>query len=85
MLLVLDEWLLYDLRGDNGAQRQEQAEKLLKALIERCDGLVVPKGPWLDKAYDLAGFQDALRRGLSRLLQGILWDLRAVPAIIPAS
>jgi len=66
---VLNDWLIHDLRGDNGKERQEEARLLLEALREKCDQLAMLKeSSWMRKAYELTTHQDTLLRVLSRLL-----------------
>jgi hypothetical protein len=51
---VINEWLLEDLRGANGAERQRQAVEFLSKLVKRCDGIVVViESAWWRKAFDL--------------------------------
>jgi hypothetical protein len=51
---VINEWLLEDLRGANGAERQRQTVEFLSKLVKRCDGIVVVRGSaWWRKAFDL--------------------------------
>jgi len=79
MIVLHDDWLLHDLRGDNGPQRQEEAAELLKEVVRRCDRIAVPPpgSSWVKKVHDLASFEDPLRRSLSRLLyREVLWDLQ---------
>lgn len=92
MDLVVNEWVIHDLLGENGDQRLRETRRFLEVLIERCDRIVVLRGsPWMRKAYRLMRRVDPLSRGLSRLLQGILqdqgkaslldpWDVRSFPS-----
>lgn len=51
---VIDEWLLHDLRGDNGEQAKIESLKFLEILKERCDRIAVLRGSqWMKKAYEL--------------------------------
>jgi hypothetical protein len=37
MLLILDEWIIHDLQGDNGSEKQEESSTFLYKIRERCD------------------------------------------------
>jgi len=41
---VVNEWLLHDLRGDNGQERQMEADRFLDTVIHRCDVIVFVMG-----------------------------------------
>ena len=52
--LILNEWVIHDLRGDNGEQCQTEAFQFLSQVEAKCDHLVLLRGsPWMEKAYDL--------------------------------
>lgn len=67
---VINEWLLEDLRGANGAEHQRQAIEFLSKLVKRCDGIVVVRGSaWWRKAFDLMKrSDDVIVREASKLL-----------------
>lgn len=66
---VVNEWLLHNLKGENGQERQREADKFLDILYRRCDIIVfVPGSPWAKKAYELMEFSDPKRRLLSKKL-----------------
>jgi hypothetical protein len=71
--LIIDEWVIHDLRDDNGPERQKEALSFLEQVKEKCDRLVTLEGgPWMKKAFDLmekSGFDLKLRQ-LSKILQG---------------
>jgi len=73
---VINEWLLHDLRGDNGEQAQIESIKFLETLKERCDRIAVLRGsPWMMKAYELMKYYHPFIRGFSKYLhQAILRD-----------
>jgi hypothetical protein len=72
---VVNEWLLHNLRGDNGEEAQREAERFLTTLWEQCDRLVVLWGsPWMRKAFALMKIPDEPIRQLSKLLQTLLRD-----------
>lgn len=67
--IILNEWLLHDLRGDNGVVLQEQSYEFLRKVTERCDtlGLARPS-VWMDKAYELMEHRNRDVRILSKYL-----------------
>ncbi|MDW8027024.1 MAG: hypothetical protein RMK94_01375 [Armatimonadota bacterium] len=72
---VVNEWLLHDLKGENGQERQKEADRFLDMLIRHCDIIVFVSGsPWAKKAYELMKFGDPKRRLLSKKLWGLLRD-----------
>jgi len=76
--IVVDEWLLHDLSGENGPKAQGQAYRFLSKLKNKCDRLVVLRGSvWVKKAYALMKSLDPDVRRLSKFLhRGILQDLQ---------
>ncbi len=75
-LFVVNEWLLEDLIGANGQERQAESYKFLEALRNKPDRIaVLESSPWMGKAYKLIKHQDPLIRRLSKYLWlGILRD-----------
>ncbi len=70
---VLNEWLLHDLRGDNGQEAQAESFRFLERLKEQCDRIAVLKGSkWMNKAYDLMRQADPLIRPVSKYLHQII-------------
>jgi len=75
MLIVLNEWVFHDLRGDNGPLRQSGAEDLLSALRVSTDRIVVPdESPWTSKAYQMMKLSDPRRKLSSQSLFGLCVD-----------
>ncbi len=37
MLLILDEWIIHDLQGDNGSEKQKESFAFLEKMKEKCD------------------------------------------------
>jgi len=35
--IIPDEWLIYDLKGENGKEKQREAFKFLESVEEKCD------------------------------------------------
>lgn len=90
--LVLNEWLLHDLGGDNGAHEQQCALHLLRTIRERSDSIAVQRpSPWMQKAYALMRNSQPNIRLCSRFLHlKILRDpqicvLVEPPAVAPAA
>lgn len=73
---VINEWLLYDLLGENGTKNQEEAFNFLRKLKQKCDRIAfLENSPWADKAYRLMRCNDEKRRRISRFFhQSILLD-----------
>ena len=75
MLIVLNEWIFHDLRGDNGPLRQSEGEDFLRALIVSTDGIVVPdESPWTNKAYQMMKLSDPRRKLSSQAFFGLCVD-----------
>ncbi len=73
----MNEWLLHDLKGDNGPNRQKEANLFLDWLLRQCDIFVFVKGsPWAKKAYELMKLTDPTCRLLSKKLWSLLGDLK---------
>ena len=69
MRLIINEWLIHDLSGDNGLMAQEESAKFLIKLAASIDQIVIlEKSPWMTKAYKLMTKTGAKERILSRLL-----------------
>jgi len=57
MLLILDEWIIHDLQGDNGSEKQEESYKFLEKIKERCDKICWIEGSKFSKKfYDFCEF-----------------------------
>ena len=79
--LVVDEWLIHDLRGDNGEKRQTEALQFLEKVMVKCDRLVLLRGSqWMKKAYKLAKETQPRLRLVSKFLHGsfILNSLKSI-------
>lgn len=58
-MIIPDEWLVYDLKGNNGEKAQREAYSFLEKVYVRCDKLAVLEGsPLVNKVYKLL-FKDA--------------------------
>lgn len=70
---VLNEWLLHDLRGDNGQEAQEESYRFLERLKEKCDRMAVLRGsPWMEKAYELMTYGNPPIRTFSKYLHEVI-------------
>lgn len=67
---VINEWLLHDLLGENGPDKQTQSYDLLRKIYKKCDHIaVMQESPWMDKAYTLMEQSDLLSREISKFLR----------------
>ena len=76
MPIVINEWLIHDLRGHNGPAAQAESAVFLSAFQRGTDYIVVLRpSPWTLKAYDLMTVSVPPVYILSKLLHlGILQD-----------
>ena len=76
MPIVLNEWLIHDLRGDNGHVAQAESAEFLSAFQASTDQIVVLRpSRWTQKAFGLMTISTPPIHMLSRLLHyGILQD-----------
>ncbi len=44
MVFILDEWLIHDIMGQNGKERQNKAGSLLFEIIKKCDKIAIVRG-----------------------------------------
>jgi predicted nucleic acid-binding protein len=73
MILVLDEWVIHDLKGENGPHRRQEADLFLDRIRERCERVaVLSDSPWIRKAKRLMKETDSLTRQASRKLHGLI-------------
>ena len=75
-LLVINEWLIHDLLGDNGADAQRESARFLVAFEQSDDAIaVLHDSPWMEKVYELMGQTGAqtaaplMRRASIRILR----------------
>ncbi len=53
-VIIPDEWLVHDLRGDNGEKAQRESMSLLGSVTRKCDKIaILAGGPFADKIYTL--------------------------------
>ena len=52
MIIIINEWILHDLKGDNGEERKRRAEKFLLKILEKCDKIAVGENsPFVKKLW----------------------------------
>ncbi len=65
--LVIDEWLLADLSGENSKEAQRQSIEFLEAVLNKCDRIVmVEDSRFFEKAWALLRYGDVTRRSISK-------------------
>lgn len=76
MPIVLNEWLIHDLRGHNGPVAQAESAEFVSAFQRGTDHIVVLRpSPWTRKAFDMMTVSTPPVHILSRILHlGILQD-----------
>ena len=52
MLLILDEWIIHDLQGDNGEEKQKESFAFLQKIKEKCDKIFWIRGSKFVKKYN---------------------------------
>ncbi len=73
---VFNEWLIHDLSGQNGPERQKAAHEVLVRVRDGEDLIAAGRNtPWMNKAFALMRARRHDVRQLSKLLhRGIIWD-----------
>ena len=57
MLLILDEWIIHDLQGDNGREKQKESFAFLEKIKEKCDKISWILGSkFIHKYYNFCKF-----------------------------
>jgi len=74
--IVLNEWVIHDLRGENGSLAQRQSAEFLQLFQRSADHIVVlRRSPWTTKAFNLMTVSTPPVRILSKFLHlSILQD-----------
>lgn len=68
--LILNEWVIHDLKGDNGEKLQAQTFQFLSQVEAKCDHIILLRGsPWMTKAYQLMKESQPKLRLISKFLQ----------------
>lgn len=69
--LILNEWVIHDLSGENGRERQIETYLFLERVERKCDHLAVLRGSsWMRKAFQLMTMCDQRVRYCSKFLHG---------------
>lgn len=69
--LILNEWVIHDLSGENGQERQTETYQFLERVERKCDHLVLLRGSsWMTKAFQLMKESDERLVYYSKFLQG---------------
>lgn len=57
--LILNEWVIHDLCGENGQEHQLETLQFLERIEKKCDYIVLLRGsPWTKKAYQFMKASD---------------------------
>lgn len=73
-MLVINEWLFHDAKGENGQSAQSETERFLREFSQRSDRFAVLWGsPWIEKSHDLMTHNDIGVESLSILIQSLIW------------
>jgi len=69
-ILILDEWFIHDISGDNGEERQRETFSFAEKVFKKCDKLaVIVGGTFMQKYYNLLMSDSRLKiRLLSKYL-----------------
>ena len=79
MILVLNEWVLHDLWGENGSTAFQETARFLDAISQLDDRLVIPaKTPWEGKAFRLMRNANTRVVLASKALHSILHDAGSI-------
>lgn len=69
MPLILNEWVIHDLRGVNSEERQRETLQFLIEVQGKCDHLLLLHGSqWMKKAFSLMTDSRVGQRRMSRFL-----------------
>lgn len=69
--LILNEWVIHDLCGENKQERQIETFQFLERIQRKCDYIVLLRGsPWMNKAYQFMQASDVQLRYYSMFLHG---------------
>ena len=67
--LVINEWLIHDLQGDNSQEARAESAEFLEKLIDGPDRIAVLRdSAWMNKAYQLMKHYDPVVLALAKLL-----------------
>ena len=73
MIIVLNEWVFHDLRGDNGPERRRETWDFMDDFESSGNRLVIPnEDRWLRKAYRLTLMREPEGKIIGKLISRIL-------------
>jgi hypothetical protein len=85
MLLILDEWIIHDLQGGNGSEKQKESFAFLEKIKEKCDKISWILGSkFIHKYYKLckkSSFDLELKKKIKFLNGSFLRNLQKVEII----
>ena len=74
-LLVINEWLFQDIKGENGQPKRQETARFLTQFAQGRDKLAALNGkPWMTKAYELMTHSAPDIRRLSKLVRSLIID-----------
>ena len=72
-MLVINEWLFQDIKGENGQSKRQKTAIFLTQFAQNQDKIAVLSGsPWMIKAYELMRYNDPAIRLLSKRIHGLI-------------
>lgn len=74
-IIVINEWIVHDINGDNGTEGRLFATNFLEKLLDKtCQIVYHPDTPWAKKVYALMKNKDVRVKGISKMLVSIIFD-----------
>lgn len=74
-MLVINEWLFQDIKGENDQSKRRETARFLTQLAKGQDKFAALNGnPWMQKAYELMTHGAPDIRQLSKLLRSLIID-----------
>ena len=74
-LLVINEWLFQDIKGENGQSKRWETARFLTQFAQGRDKFAALNGkPWMTKAYELMTHSAPDIRRLSKLVRSLIID-----------
>ena len=75
-LLVINEWIFQDIKGENGQPARDETARFLTQFKQGQDKFaVLRESPWAKKADELMKHGDLRIRTLSKLMRSMIFDL----------
>ena len=74
-LLVINEWLFQDIKGENGQSKRRETARFLTQFAQGRDKFAALNGkPWITKVYELMTHSTPDIRRLSKLVRSLIID-----------